>query len=132
LVYFGFVCIDSFGFVYVCLILLLPSVWISCFIFVCVCVCVFWGGSTEFRMLDSQRTYDLRVLIGESSHEGFHPNPRPGTTQLPAAPSVKVLHLICQQISKTQQWPQAGKRSLFIQNPKNSKAKEYSIHTKPK
>ena len=32
--------------------------------------------------------------------------------------AVKVLHSICQQIWKTQQWPQDQKRSVFIPNPK--------------
>ena len=32
--------------------------------------------------------------------------------------AVKVLHSICQQIWKTQQWPQAWKRSVFIPIPK--------------
>ena len=32
--------------------------------------------------------------------------------------AVKVLHSICQQIWKTQQWPQDGKRSVFILIPK--------------
>ena len=32
--------------------------------------------------------------------------------------AVKVLHSICQQIWKTQQWPQDWKRSVFIPNPK--------------
>ena len=31
--------------------------------------------------------------------------------------AVKVLHLICQQIWKTQQWPHDWKRSLFLSNP---------------
>ena len=35
--------------------------------------------------------------------------------------AVKVLHSICQQICKTQQWPQDWKRSVFIPIPKNSK-----------
>ena len=39
---------------------------------------------------------------------------------------VKVLHSICQQIWKTQQWPQDWKRSIFIPIPKKSNAKEYS------
>ena len=39
---------------------------------------------------------------------------------------VKVLHLICQQIWKTQQWPQGWKRSVFIPIPKNGYAKECS------
>ena len=34
--------------------------------------------------------------------------------------SVKVLHLICQQIWKTQQWPREWKRSVFIPIPKNA------------
>ena len=38
--------------------------------------------------------------------------------------AVKVLHSICQQIWKTQQWPQNWKRSPFIPNPKKGIAKE--------
>ena len=38
--------------------------------------------------------------------------------------AVKVLHSICQQIWKTQQWPQDWKRSLFIPIPKKGNAKE--------
>ena len=38
--------------------------------------------------------------------------------------AVKVLHSICQQIWKTQQWPQASKRSVFIPIPKKGYAKE--------
>ena len=37
--------------------------------------------------------------------------------------TVKVLHSICQQIWKTQQWPQDWKRSLFIPTPKKGNAK---------
>ena len=37
--------------------------------------------------------------------------------------AVKVLHSICQQIWKTQQWPQEWKRSVFIPVPKKSNAK---------
>ena len=40
--------------------------------------------------------------------------------------AVKVLHSICQQIWKTQQWPQDWKRSVFIPVPKKSNAKECS------
>ena len=39
---------------------------------------------------------------------------------------VKVLHSICQQIWKTQQWPQDWKRSVFIPIPKKRNAKECS------
>ena len=40
--------------------------------------------------------------------------------------AVKVLCSICQQIWKTQQWPQDWKRSVFIAIPKKGNAKEYS------
>ena len=44
--------------------------------------------------------------------------------------SVKVLHSICQQVWKTQQWPQDWKRSVFIPIPKKGNAKECSnYHT---
>ena len=38
--------------------------------------------------------------------------------------AVKVLHSICQQIQKTQQWPQDWKRSVFIPIPNKGNAKE--------
>ena len=37
--------------------------------------------------------------------------------------AVKVLHSICQQIGKTQQWPQDWKRSVFIPIPKKAMPK---------
>ena len=44
--------------------------------------------------------------------------------------AVKVLHSICQQIQKTQQWPRDWKRSVFIPIPKKGNAKECSnYHT---
>ena len=44
--------------------------------------------------------------------------------------AVKVLHSICQQIWKTQQWPQDWKRWVFIPIPKKGSAKERSnYHT---
>ena len=43
---------------------------------------------------------------------------------------MKVLHSICQQIWKTQQWPQHWKTSVFIPIPKKNNAKESSnYHT---
>ena len=46
--------------------------------------------------------------------------------------AVKVLHSICQQIWKTQQWPQDWKRSVFIPVPKKDNVKECSnYHTVP-
>ena len=44
--------------------------------------------------------------------------------------AVKVLHSICQQVWKTQQWPQDWKRSVFFPIPKKGNAKECSnYHT---
>ena len=44
--------------------------------------------------------------------------------------ALEVLHSICQQIWKTQQWPQDWKRSVFIPIPKKGNAKEFSnYHT---
>ena len=44
--------------------------------------------------------------------------------------AVKVLYSICQQIWKTQQWPQDWKRSVFIPIPKKGNLKEHSnYHT---
>ena len=40
--------------------------------------------------------------------------------------ALKVLHSICQQIWKTQQWPQDWKRSIFIPIPKKGSGKESS------
>ena len=42
--------------------------------------------------------------------------------------AVKVLYSICQQVWKTQHWPQDWKRSVFIPVPKKGNAKEYSIY----
>ena len=44
--------------------------------------------------------------------------------------AMKVLHSICQQVWKTQQWPQDWKRSVFIPIPKKGNAKEgLNYHT---
>ena len=43
--------------------------------------------------------------------------------------AVKVLHSICQQIWKTQQWPQDWKRSIFIPIPKKGSAKNVKTTT---
>ena len=43
--------------------------------------------------------------------------------------AVKVLHSICQQMWKTQQWPQDWKRSVFVPIPKKVNAKEYSNYS---
>ena len=44
--------------------------------------------------------------------------------------AVKVLHSICQQIWKTQKWPQDWKKPVFTPIPKKGNTKEYSnYHT---
>ena len=50
--------------------------------------------------------------------------------QIPKDDAVKVLHSICQQIWKTQQWPPDWKRSVFIPIPKNAQttAQLHSSH----
>ena len=42
--------------------------------------------------------------------------------------AIKVLHSMCQQIWKTQQWPQDWKRSILIPIPKKGSTKECSNH----
>ena len=43
--------------------------------------------------------------------------------------AVKVLHSVCQQIWKTQQWPQDWKESVFFPTPKKGKVRECSTTT---
>ena len=43
--------------------------------------------------------------------------------------AIKVLHSICKQIWKTQQWPQDWTRSIFILIPKKGNAKEFSNYS---
>ena len=45
--------------------------------------------------------------------------------------AVKVLHSICQQIWKTQQWPQDWKRSVFIPIPKEAMPKKSNSRPTP-
>ena len=46
--------------------------------------------------------------------------------QILKADAVKVLHSVCKQIWKTQQWPRDWKRSVFIPIPKKGNAKKCS------
>ena len=43
--------------------------------------------------------------------------------------AMKLLHSVCQQMWKTQQWPQNWKRSVFISIPKKGNAKECSNYS---
>ena len=50
--------------------------------------------------------------------------------QIPKDDAVKVLHSMCQQSQKTQQWLRDWKRSVYIPVPKKGSAKEHSnYHT---
>ena len=74
--------------------------------------------------------------ICKHSHMGFYVNKASGGDGIPVElfqilkdDAMKVLHSICQQIWKTQQWPQDWKRSVFIPIPKKGNAKECSNHS---
>ena len=65
--------------------------------------------------------------------ENITPNKASGGDGIPAelfqilkGDAVKVLHSVCHQKWKTQQWPQDWKRSVFILIPKKGNAKECS------
>ena len=65
--------------------------------------------------------------------ENITTNKASGGDRIPVEPfqilkddAVKVLHSICQQIWKIQQWPQDWTRSVFIPIPKKGNAKECS------
>ena len=65
--------------------------------------------------------------IGVSALSSFFPkNTHPELFQVLKDDAVKVLHSICQQVWKTQQWPQDWKRSVFIPILKKGNAKECS------
>ena len=66
----------------------------------------------------------LLVLVSPTIIHGIPVEP----FQILKDDAVKVLHSICQQIWKTQQWPQDWKRSVFIPIPKKSSAKQCSLY----
>ena len=80
---------------------------------------------------------DILEYEGKWALESITTNKASGGDDIPAElfqilkdDAVKVLHSICQQIWKTQQWPQDWKRSLLIPIPKKGNAKEFSnYHT---
>ena len=65
-------------------------------------------------------------------HNKLENSERDGNTRPPDLPPEKwrceKLHSICQQIWKTQQWPEDWKRSVFIPIPKKGNAKECSSY----
>ena len=69
------------------------------------------------------------IIIGikfESSKKMISKKKIPKYLEVNILINVKVMHSICQQIWKTQQWPQDWKRSVFIPIPKKGNAKECS------
>ena len=85
------------------------------------------------RNIHNIRYADVTTLMAES----ITTNKASGGDRIPVElfqilkdDAVKVLHSVCQQIWKTQQWPQDWKRSVFIPIPKKDNAKECSnYHT---
>ena len=78
----------------------------------------------EPEILECKVKWTLRSITMNKAHGGD------GTPvelfQILRDDAVKVLHSICQQIWKTQQWPQNWKRSVFIPISKKGNAKECS------
>ena len=78
----------------------------------------------EPDILECEVKWTLRSIITNKASEGG--GIRVELFQILKDDAVKVLYSICQQIWKTQQWPQDWKRSVFIPIPKKGNAKECS------
>ena len=102
-------------------------------------LCLLFQVSLDFLLLYSTPT-DLEPDILECevkwALESITTKKASGGDRIPAElfqilkdDAVKVLHSICQQIWKTQQWPQDWKSSVFIPIPKKGNAKECSTTT---
>ena len=78
----------------------------------------------EPNILESEVKWALRSITMNKANGGDRIPA--GQFKILKDDTVKVLHSICQQIWKTQQWPQDWKRSLFIPIPKKGNAKECS------
>ena len=77
----------------------------------------------EMDILECEVKWALRIAINKASRGDGIPAE---LFQFLKDDSVKMLHSICQQIWKTQQWPQDWKISAFIPTPKKGNAKEHS------
>ena len=76
----------------------------------------------ESDILESEVKWALeRITMNEASGDDGIPVE---LFQILKDDAVKVLHSICQNIWKTQQWPQNWKRSVFIPIPKKGNVKE--------
>ena len=95
--------------------------------------CLLWG----YKICSVTKTHSSRArhpgMQNDEGLGGIITNKASGGDGIPAElfqilkdDAVKVLHSICQQIWKTQQWSQDWKRSVFILIPKKGNAKECS------
>ena len=91
-----------------------------------------WGKQKSFRNITNQKT-DLWECKVKWALGSIITNKASGSDGIPVelfqileVDAVKVLHSICQQIWKTQQWPQDWNRSVFIPIPK---AKPKNVQT---
>ena len=84
------------------------------------------GGIThlEQEFLECEVMWVLRSIIMDKVSGGDEITVE--LVQILKDDAVKVLHSICQRIWKNHQWPQDGKRPVFIPIPKKSNAKEFS------
>ena len=95
------------------------------------------GGSSHLRFSSPDLEPDILECEVKWALESITMNKASGGNGIPVElfqvlkdDTVKVLHSICQQIWKTQQWPQDWKRSVFIPIPKKGNVKECSnYHT---
>ena len=80
----------------------------------------------EPNILECEVKWALGSIITNKASEGY--GIPVDLFQILKDDAVKVLHSICQQILKTQEWPQDWKRSVFIPIPKKGNAKESSYY----
>ena len=99
------------------------------YIYVCVCVCVYIYHDGVITHLEP----DILECEVKRALGSITVNKASGGDGIPVElfqilkdDAVKVLYSICQQIWKTQQWPQDWKKSVFIPIPKKGNAKECS------
>ena len=78
----------------------------------------------EPDILECEVKWALGIITANKTRGGDRIPPE--LFQIPKDEAVKVLHSICQQIWKTQQWPQDWKRSVFVPIPKKGGVKECS------
>ena len=87
------------------------------------------GVITHLEPLGGMSLLDILECEAKSALGSITTNKVSGGDEIPTElfqilkDDVKVLHSICQQIWKTQQWPQDWKRSVFIPMPKKDNAK---------